>query len=715
MSYTLSSGNVSQSNFDVDFVLSYRFPNEDKVKAQAQFEKLVHQLASVGLATEVRSGEDCSLLLFVKAASQRHLFTEVYRSRIKDWLHGLRTAAPDKETQQSLSNEPLTDAERLRIIYLLITGPKEDGGAGITPKQGEWKNVESLFALHDHKYNKEWITRWSKSWYLTEEDLQSIRDRFGEKIAFYFAFLQSYFSFLLFPAIFGASAYFLLGSFSPIYAVINCLWCIVFTEYWKRQEVDYAVRWGVKGVSDIQTMRAEFQYEKEIKDPVTGEIIRTFPATKRLARQLLQIPFTVLASALLGSLIATCFGIEIFISEVYDGPFKGILVFLPTGILTTCIPIFSSMLTGFANRLTEFENYETNDSYDAAMTQKIFVLNFITSYVGIFLTAFVYVPFGSLIVPYLDIFSVTVRPFANNEKELTAPKVGFQINPDRLRKQVIYFTVTAQVVNLLMEVVVPYLKRRGFQKYNKMKTKRAAKNGGISTSAALNDLPEEKDFLKIVRNEATLDFGYLSLFSVVWPLTAVSFIVNNWIELRSDAVKITVEMQRPTPWRADTIGPWLDTLGFLTWLGSITSAALVYLFSGDGLGPGGSPWDIKAWGLLLTIFFSEHIYFIVRLAVRGGLSKIESQGHQKQRAERFAVRKRYLDETLGDEASRMAPSAGKLGEKVDRSSLEEDARQTSSYSDKDRFWARQRGWEETASVGKSIIQKATPSEDKKSQ
>ena len=265
------------------------------------------------------------------------------------------------------------------------------------------------------------------------------------------------------------------------------------------------MRWGVKGVSDIQTMRAEFQYEKEIKDPVTGEIIRTFPATKRLARQLLQIPFTVLASALLGSLIATCFGIEIFISEVYDGPFKGILVFLPTGILTTCIPIFSSMLTGFANRLTEFENYETNDSYDAAMTQKIFVLNFITSYVGIFLTAFVYVPFGSLIVPYLDIFSVTVRPFANNEKELTAPKVGFQINPDRLRKQVIYFTVTAQVVNLLMEVVVPYLKRRGFQKYNKMKTKRAAKNGGISTSAALNDLPEEKDFLKIVRNEATLD------------------------------------------------------------------------------------------------------------------------------------------------------------------------------------------------------------------
>src|ERR1700712_4213596 len=102
--------------------------------------------------------------------------------------------------------------------------------------------------------------------------------------------------------------------------------------------------------------------------------------------------------------------------------------------------------------------------------------------------------------------------------------------------------------------------------------------------------------------------GYLSLFSVVWPLTAVSFIINNWIELRGDALKIALETQRPVPWRADSIGPWLDALGFLSWLGSLTSAALVYLFSGEGFCPSGNPWDIKVWGLLLTMFFSEHIY-----------------------------------------------------------------------------------------------------------
>jgi hypothetical protein len=133
--------------------------------------------------------------------------------------------------------------------------------------------------------------------------------------------------------------------------------------------------------------------------------------------------------------------------------------------------------------------------------------------------------------------------------------------------------------------------------------------------------------------------GYLSLFSVIWPLVPVSFLINNWIELRGDALKIALDTQRPVPWRADSIGPWLDALGFLAWLGSLTSAALVYLFSGDGLGPEGTPWNIKAWGLLLTMFFSEHIFLAVQLGVRKALSKIDTPGLQKEREERFLVRK----------------------------------------------------------------------------
>lgn len=101
---------------------------------------------------------------------------------------------------------------------------------------------------------------------------------------------------------------------------------MTLVEYWKRQELDLSVRWGVKGVAGIQKKRRDFKHEKEIRDPVTGETLQIFPATKRLSRQLLQVPFAFLAVLALGTLIATGFGIEIFLSEVYNGPGKTLLV-----------------------------------------------------------------------------------------------------------------------------------------------------------------------------------------------------------------------------------------------------------------------------------------------------------------------------------------------------------------------------------------------------
>jgi anoctamin-10 len=171
-------------------------------------------------------------------------------------------------------------------------------------------------------------------------------------------------------------------------------------------------------------------------------------------------------------------------------------------------------------------------------------------------------------------------------------------------------------------------------------------------------------------------------------------------------------MQRPTPWRADTIGPWLDSLSFLTWLGSITTSALVYLFSNDGLGPGGSPKDIKGWALLLSIIFSEHLFFVVQWIVRTVISKFDSPGLQKERRERYLVRRKFFDESLNQLDK--FPTLDQAVEKIDRESLEEDARNTSLATPQDRFWARQRGWRETVLVGKGIIERMPMNETKKS-
>lgn len=52
-----------------------------KAEASRNFQDLVQALAKVGLAVEVRNGENCSLLVFVKVASNERLNNAVYRSR----------------------------------------------------------------------------------------------------------------------------------------------------------------------------------------------------------------------------------------------------------------------------------------------------------------------------------------------------------------------------------------------------------------------------------------------------------------------------------------------------------------------------------------------------------------------------------------------------------------------------------------------------------
>ncbi|KAI1853271.1 hypothetical protein JX265_000230 [Neoarthrinium moseri] len=705
-----------KTNMNVDFVINYKVPSDAQAEAEAGFTQLIEVLTKAGLASEVRNGVDNnSVLVFVKVASDQYLKSKIYKERVQDWLYGVRIKAPEKDVNTFFEKEPITDAERLRLVYLLLTLPKNDGGAGITPKTGQWKYVESVFPLHNHDFNRQWIKQWSSKYVLKEEDIDQIRDKFGERIAFYFAFLQSYFSFLLFPAAFGFGAWLILGQYSVFYAMVNSLWSVIFFEYWKKKEVDLAVQWGVRGVSRIQHPRPHYKWEHEAADPVTGEPVKVYSKRKRLQTQLLQLPFALICTLLLGALYVFCFSIEIFIGEIYNGPFKAYLTFLPTIILTACTPTLSTILGNLAERLTDAENYETHDAHEAALIQKIFVVNFITSYIPLFLSAFVYMPFGNLLVPYLDIWRATAEKISASEKVSTQ---GFQINPDRLKKQIIYFTVTAQVVNFALETLTPYLKRKVFKKVKSVQTEMAHKNG--KSEVTQQDVPEEAAFLERVRNEAELDiydvavdyremvvqFGYLSLFSAIWPLTPVSFLINNWVELRGDAMKIAVSSQRPIPWRADSIGPWLSALGFLSWFGSIISAAIVFLFSNGPEGPGGEPWNISAWGLLLSILGAEHLYLAVQFAVRHVLNQLDSPGLQKERAERFAMRRHTLEETLGEDITQKPLPDVPTGEKITREGLEEEARQASLKgrgTPEEAFWQRQQGMDETITVGRNLI------------
>jgi anoctamin-10 len=117
-------------------------------------------------------------------------------------------------------------------------------------------------------------------------------------------------------------------------------------------------------------------------------------------------------------------------------------------------------------------------------------------------------------------------------------------------------------------------------------------------------------------------------------------VLNNWLELRSDAAKICLSFRRPIPERTDSIGPWLMNVSFLSWLGSLTTSTLVLLFqSGD--------FNLKCdqtllIHLLITVLVAEHGSWIFDGALAVLSRRVRTTGEIEVRKEEYSVRRRYL-------------------------------------------------------------------------
>lgn len=207
--------------------------------------------------------------------------------------------------------QPLSSAERIRLVHSHITSTPKDGGLGISPDASEWDLVESIFPLHDREFNEQWIKAW-KPRTKASFQLEKIKDQFGHSIALYFAFLSSYTSFLAVPAILGLTAHFLLPPYSPIYSILISIWSIAFVEWWRIHERILSLRFGTRGSFKVEKRR--IQYKPGMSWWV-GEL-----------RVLASIPVIILFAGLLSAILTAIFVFEAFVTQLYEGPGKQLIV-----------------------------------------------------------------------------------------------------------------------------------------------------------------------------------------------------------------------------------------------------------------------------------------------------------------------------------------------------------------------------------------------------
>lgn len=596
---------------------------------QEEYERLVGRLRACDLEATGRKGaEGTDSILILVRGKEKRILEEVTRERLSDWLHNVASEArPSPRNPRDFVDSPVQETERIRAVYQIMTGPRfkattsvrSPASTGLTcgipinlppPVKSDFPHLISMFPPHNTTFNNTWQKRWlnistasnnSKNpielLSIPQAELDELKAHLGGRVALYFAFLCFYFKSLLFPSVVGLVFWVAGLSFHPILGIAFTGWSLLMVESWRLRERALSVHWGSYNIDKVEVQRAGFRGDGLEVDPVTGVTHEKWRFRKTLTRSLAVLPVYFAFVAILGAIISTIYMIETVLGEVYDGPGKKILTMVPTILFVSIVPQVTGFWQFVATKLTDFENHPYQSEYDTSLTIKLFALNFVASYGNLLLTSFIYIPFGAFLVPRIFEMLPSRHAHAIAGSAADGIKSGsFVIDTHKLKRQLVAYSLTAQITNAFTEVGLPYLKTRfGPQIKEKLPQVAEKLHLGLDDSdekTLSSDSEDEKAFLERIRREQLLpaadlggeyaemctQLGFIALFGVTWPLTPLWSLINNFFEIRSDAFKLATQMRRPVPTREATLGPWLDALGFITYLGTLTTTALVYLY-----------------------------------------------------------------------------------------------------------------------------------------
>ncbi|KAM6159817.1 anoctamin-10 isoform 2-T4 [Erethizon dorsatum] len=408
--------------------------------------------------------------------------------------------------------------------------------------------VLQVFPLHDHEALKKLEDTWYTRFSLHYQPIDSIRDYFGEMIALYFGFLE-YFTFALIPmAVIGLPYYlFVWEDYDKyvIFASFNLIWSTVILEVWKRGCADMTYRWGTLVMKrQFEEPRPGFHGVLGV-NPVTGREEPLYPSYKRQLRiYLVSLPFVCLCLYVSLYVMMIYFNMEDWALSVHEESgteWTSVLLYVPSIIYAIVIEIMNRLYRYAAEFLTAWENHRLESAYQNHLVLKVLVFNFLNCFASLFYIAFV----------------------------LKDMKL--------LGQSLATLLITSQVVNQVLESLLPYW----LQKKHSVKVKRKVQALKVDVDATLYEqviLEKEMgaylgtfdDYLELF-----LQFGYVSLFSCVYPLAAAFAVLNNFTEVSSDALKMCRVFKRPFSEPSASIGVWQLAFETMSVISVVTNCALI--------------------------------------------------------------------------------------------------------------------------------------------
>ncbi|KAJ1475819.1 calcium-activated chloride channel-domain-containing protein [Baffinella frigidus] len=235
----------------------------------------------------------------------------------------------------------------------------------------------------------------------------------------------------------------------------------------------------------------------------------------------------------------------------------------------TSIMIFNRIYQVVLKLLTDFENWQTETQYEDARIAKDFCFKLVNAFFACFFVAFVQNNF--------EVYGVNMHcPEWHCMQELTGTLASV-------------FAIQMTVAQVL-EVGLPIFKNRMRIRQEEMTIRKQMEEDGGDLNAIMPELSEEEAQSKMDAyegvfaeyQEMVVQFGYVTLFAAAFPLTAFLALINNLVEIRTDAYKLLQGLQRPKYLCAADIGTWQVILDILSTCSILTNCALVG-FTSHGL------------------------------------------------------------------------------------------------------------------------------------
>uniref|UniRef100_A0A8C0AIN9 Anoctamin n=1 Tax=Bos mutus grunniens TaxID=30521 RepID=A0A8C0AIN9_BOSMU len=463
-----------------------------------------------------------------------------------------------------------------------------------------------------------------------KQPLDLIRKYYGEKIGIYFAWLGYYTQMLLLAAIVGVAC-FLYGYFTEdnctwskevcdpniggqiimcpqcddecpfwslnvtcesskklcifdsfgtlVFAVFMGVWVTLFLEFWKRRQAELEYEWDTVELQQEEQARPEYearcthvvineitQEEERVPFTTWGKCIRVTLCASAVFFWILLIIASVIGIIVYRLSVFVIFSVNLRkISNGTDPIQKYVTPQMATSITASLISfiiimILNTIYEKVAIMITNFELPRTQTDYENSLTMKMFLFQFVNYYSSCFYIAF----FKGKFVGYPGDPVYWLGKYRNEECDPGGCLL-------ELTTQLIIIMGGKAIWNNIQEVLLPWV----MNVFGRCRTVSGAEKITPRWEQDYHLQPMGKLGLFYEYLEMIIQFGFVTLFVASFPLAPLLALVNNILEIRVDAWKLTTQYRRMVPEKAQDIGAWQPIMQGIAILAVVTNAMII--------------------------------------------------------------------------------------------------------------------------------------------